>query len=74
MVRISDTVAWHPLRQSFPGSASINELTKAVQHMTTLLVELISTKELIRTHDAAKRVTNQLLKNYTDVIALEALF
>ncbi len=74
MVRISDTIAWHPLRITLPGSASIRDLTAAVEDMSALLKNILGQPALIHTHGPAVTVSTQLLKHYADVKALESLF
>ena len=74
MVRISDTIAWHPIRITLPGNASITELTAAVEEMSALLKDLIDKPAMLHAHGPAITVSTQLLQHYADVSALESIF
>ena len=74
MVRVSDTVAWHPVRIKMPGSAPINSLTTAIEQMSALLQEFLACKQLSSLHTPAKTIVTQLLHHYADVEAIEELY
>ena len=74
MLRISDTVAWHPVRMRVPGSAPTTELTAAVQHMSATLQTILDRPTLTYIHPHARKATNKLLQQYVDLESIEALF
>jgi hypothetical protein len=67
MVRISDTLAWHPVRIPMPGSNPIDALTASAKEMAAILKQLVDRPDMAHVQQPVADISTKFIQQFAEL-------